>query len=308
MPCLTPIACCFSPDANSDRPITRRSPGRPTRSCPRVWPAAFIGSRIVAFSTGNVYPFVPVPSRGCVETDATSPRGEYAQSCLGRERVFEYFSRERGTPVLIFRLNYAVDFRYGVLVDIARAVKAGQPVDRTVSHFNAIWQGDANSYALRSLEGCASPPKVLNVTGGDVPGQSRTLRSISGGDLAFGPRSAASQSARPCSAMPPHATTWLGQPPCPLTSSCRRLPTGSGATVGLSTSPHTSKRPAESSNGDPGTEATLVGRRGDSRSSAGPRRTTSSGRTQAGGADALLPGSRSRGAGRGRAYDAVCDS
>ncbi len=128
----------------------------------------FISSRIVAFSTGNVYPFVPVSSRGCVETDATSPRGEYAQSCLGRERVFEYFSRERGTPVLIFRLNYAVDLRYGVLVDIARAVKAGQPVDRTVSHFNAIWQGDANSYALRSLEGCASPPKVLNVTGGDV--------------------------------------------------------------------------------------------------------------------------------------------
>jgi nucleoside-diphosphate-sugar epimerase len=128
----------------------------------------FSGSHIVAFSTGNVYPFVPVTSRGCVETDATLPRGEYAQSCLGRERVFEYFSRERGTPVLIFRLNYAVDLRYGVLVDIARAVKAGQPVDRTVSHFNAIWQGDANSYALRSLEGCASPPRVLNVTGREV--------------------------------------------------------------------------------------------------------------------------------------------
>ena len=92
---------------------------------------------------------------------------EYAQSCLGRERVFEYYSREYGTPTLLLRLNYACDLRYGVLVDIARAVKAGRPVDRTVSHFNVIWQGDANSYALRSLEGCASPPRVLNVTGAD---------------------------------------------------------------------------------------------------------------------------------------------
>ena len=127
----------------------------------------FPHSRIVAFSTGNVYPFVPVSSRGSAETDSAAPRGEYAQSCLGRERVFEYYSREHGTPTLLFRLNYAVDLRYGVLVDIARAVKARQPVDRTVSHFNVIWQGDANSYALRSLEGCSSPPRVLNVTGAE---------------------------------------------------------------------------------------------------------------------------------------------
>jgi nucleoside-diphosphate-sugar epimerase len=128
----------------------------------------FAGSRIVAFSTGNVYPFVPVSSRGCTETDVPSPRGEYAQSCLGRERVFEYYSREAGTPTLLFRLNYAVDLRYGVLVDIARAVKEGKPVDRSVSHFNVIWQGDANSYALRSLAGCTSPPRILNVTGPEV--------------------------------------------------------------------------------------------------------------------------------------------
>lgn len=128
----------------------------------------FAGSRIVAFSTGNVYPFVPVSSRGSNETDPPAPRGEYAQSCLGRERVFEYYSREHGTPALLFRLNYAVDLRYGVLVDIARAVKTGRPVDRTISHFNAIWQGDANSYALRSLEGCASPARVLNVTGAEI--------------------------------------------------------------------------------------------------------------------------------------------
>jgi nucleoside-diphosphate-sugar epimerase len=128
----------------------------------------FAGSRIVAFSTGNVYPFVQVTSRGSTETDPLLPHGEYAQSCLGRERVFEYYSRENGTPTLLFRLNYAVDLRYGVLVDIARAVRAARPVDRTVSHFNAIWQGDANSYALRCLEGCASPPVALNVTGPEI--------------------------------------------------------------------------------------------------------------------------------------------
>lgn len=125
-------------------------------------------SRIVVFSTGNVYPFVSAASGGSVETDLPEPRGEYAQSCLGRERVFEYFSHEHGTPMLIFRLNYAVDLRYGVLVDIARRVYAEQPVDLTVAHFNTIWQGDANSYALRSLELCAAPPRALNVTGAEI--------------------------------------------------------------------------------------------------------------------------------------------
>jgi nucleoside-diphosphate-sugar epimerase len=125
-------------------------------------------SRIVAFSTGNVYPFVSVDSGGSVETDEAQPRGEYAQSCLGRERVFEFFSREHGTKCLIFRLNYAVDLRYGALVDIARKVYDGRAVDLTVGHFNVIWQGDANSYALRSLELCESPPRFLNVTGPEI--------------------------------------------------------------------------------------------------------------------------------------------
>ena len=125
----------------------------------------FRTSRIVAFSTGNVYPLVKLNSGGSVETDAPEPVGEYAQSCLGRERVFDYYSREYGTPCLLYRLNYAVDLRYGVLVDIARKVCEGEGVSLTVPAFNVIWQGDANSYALRCFEYCASPPRVLNVTG-----------------------------------------------------------------------------------------------------------------------------------------------
>ena len=100
-----------------------------------------------------------------METDAPAPCGEYAQSGLGRERIFEFFSREYGTRCLIFRLNYAVDLRYGVLVDIARKVYEGSTIDLTVPSLNVIWQGDANSYALSSLELCDSPPRVMNVTG-----------------------------------------------------------------------------------------------------------------------------------------------
>jgi len=121
-------------------------------------------SKIVAFSTGNVYPPVPAGASGSVETDEPEPVGEYAQSCLGRERVFEYYSHECGTRCLLFRLNYAVDLRYGVLVDIARKVYAREPIHLAMGWFNAIWQGDANSYALRSLELCECPPRILNVT------------------------------------------------------------------------------------------------------------------------------------------------
>lgn len=122
-------------------------------------------SRIVAFSTGNVYPFVTPERGGCVESDAPAPRGEYAQSCLGRERIFEYYSKRFQTPCLIFRLNYAIDLRYGVLVEIAQQVYTGKPVDLSVPAVNVLWQGDANSYAMRSLALCVSPARILNVTG-----------------------------------------------------------------------------------------------------------------------------------------------
>jgi nucleoside-diphosphate-sugar epimerase len=125
----------------------------------------FRDSRIVAFSTGNVYPFVSAERGGCVESDTPAPVGEYAQSCLGRERIFEFYSKMFKTPCLIFRLNYAVDLRYGVLVDIARHVFESEPVDLSVPVVNVLWQGDANSYAIRSLELCESPARILNVTG-----------------------------------------------------------------------------------------------------------------------------------------------
>jgi len=125
----------------------------------------FAGSRIVAFSTGCVYPLIPLGRIGSVEEDRPVPVGEYAQSCLGRERIFEYFSRANGTPVCILRLNYALDVRYGIIHDLAQTIWEGRPVNRTVGHFNAIWQGDANSQALQSLDLCSAPPAILNLTG-----------------------------------------------------------------------------------------------------------------------------------------------
>lgn len=125
----------------------------------------FKGSRIVAFSTGNVYPFVPVFSGGASEDVSPGPVGEYAQSCLGRERMFEHFSKKYQIPTLIYRLNYAVDFRYGVLLEIAKSVLEEREIDLATGHVNVIWQGDANEYALRSLKLCSTPPRILNITG-----------------------------------------------------------------------------------------------------------------------------------------------
>jgi nucleoside-diphosphate-sugar epimerase len=125
-------------------------------------------ARIVALSTGNVYPFTPIASGGPREDVPVAPVGEYAQSCLGRERMFQYGSSQFGTPVAIIRLNYAVDLRYGVLVDVARKVHDGEPIDLAMGYANVIWQGDANNAILRALDHTLSPPFILNLTGVDV--------------------------------------------------------------------------------------------------------------------------------------------
>ncbi|HTF17525.1 MAG TPA: NAD-dependent epimerase/dehydratase family protein [Chryseolinea sp.] len=122
-------------------------------------------SRIVVFSTGNVYPLAQVQSNGANENQYPQPLGEYAQSCLGRERVFQYFSQQHETPIVIYRLNYANDVTYGVLSDIALAVKNQQPIDLRMGYVNIIWQQDANEIALRALHHCSAPAKILNVTG-----------------------------------------------------------------------------------------------------------------------------------------------
>jgi nucleoside-diphosphate-sugar epimerase len=138
-------------------------------------------SRIVAFSTGNVYPLQPVNEGGARESTPVNPQGEYAQSALGRERMFEYGSAKWGTPVVILRLNYAIDLRYGVLVDIATSVFHRRPIDLSMAAVNVIWQGDANAMALRSFAHCLSPPLILNITGPET----LSVRSIA---LEFGRR------------------------------------------------------------------------------------------------------------------------
>ena len=148
----------------------------------------FKNSRIVAFSTGCVYPLMSVQEGGCSEDVAPSPVGEYSQSCLGRERVFEYYSKKNGTKVLLFRLNYSVDLRYGVLHDIGQAIWEDREVNNTVGYFNVIWQGDANAAALRALELADSPCAILNVTGPEtatVEKAAKIMGEIMGKEVKF---------------------------------------------------------------------------------------------------------------------------
>jgi len=135
----------------------------PALACKR-----YPGSRIVVFSTGNVYGLTPVASGGSRESDSVNPAGEYAMSCVGRERICEYFSRVAGTPMTFIRLNYASELRYGVLLDLGQRVWAGLPINLAMGHLNTIWLADANEMALRSLENASSPPLVLNATGPEL--------------------------------------------------------------------------------------------------------------------------------------------
>jgi len=125
----------------------------------------FKKSNIVVFSSGNIYPIVPISSGGCKETDKIGPIGEYTMSCLARERAFEYAANQYGTNVFIYRLNFAVDLRYGVLYDMADRIMKGEPISITTPVLNCIWQGSANEIAIRALLHTASPMKIMNITG-----------------------------------------------------------------------------------------------------------------------------------------------
>jgi nucleoside-diphosphate-sugar epimerase len=125
-------------------------------------------SRIAVFSTGNVYGLSPVSSGGSREGDDLNPAGEYAMSCVGRERVFEHFSRTNATKMTILRLNYAAELRYGVLLDVALRVNAGQVVPLSMGYLNAIWQADASAMSLQSFSCATSPPNVINITGPEL--------------------------------------------------------------------------------------------------------------------------------------------
>ncbi len=175
----------------------------------------FTQSRIVAFSTGNVYPLTSPTSGGANEDLAPGPVGEYAQSCLGRERMFEYFSARHSTAGRVFRLNYAIDLRYGVLLDIATRVAQGAAIDLAMGHVNVIWQGDANSQVLRCLRHATTPTTPINCTGPDVLSV-RALAQQFGERLGKAPRFVGEEGATALLSDTALAQSLFGQPLVPL--------------------------------------------------------------------------------------------
>lgn len=140
----------------------------------------FKGANFVVFSSGNIYPIVPLSSGGCTEADRVGPIGEYAMSCLARERAFEYAAHQYGSKVFIYRLNFAVDLRYGVLYDMARKILDGTPIDITTPALNCIWQGSANEIAIRGLLHAQSPAKIMNVTGPEIVSIRKAAKELAG--------------------------------------------------------------------------------------------------------------------------------
>jgi hypothetical protein len=175
----------------------------------------FQDAKIVVFSSGNVYPLVAVEKGGSIETDALIPLGEYPNSCVARERIFEYFSQKNGTPMALIRLNYALDLRYGVLSDIAQKVYEGQEINVTMGYFNCIWQGDANEFFIRSLGLVSSPPAVFNLT-------SPRIFSVREVALRFGelmnrpPKIVGEEAETALLSNPTRIISKLGEPPTPI--------------------------------------------------------------------------------------------
>lgn len=173
------------------------------------------GARMVALSTGNVYPLSAVSRSGSVEEDALTPSGEYAYSAVARERIFEHFSRRNGTRLALLRLFYALDLRYGLLVDMARKIHDGEPIDLTNGFVNCIWQGDANEMVLRALSLTNSPPAVWNLCRPEVYSVRDLARRL-GKELGQPPQFVSKEAETALLGNPAKLCSALGQPAMPL--------------------------------------------------------------------------------------------